>query len=59
MIRSEKTHEFTLYQDGTLTWWMMGQSEVVVGLAAIQAKLKQMRSLLGEQFLPSFVEKSD
>src|SRR5690242_2914304 len=30
-IRSEKTHVFTLYQDGTLTWWMLGQADVLIG----------------------------
>src|SRR5947207_3321381 len=28
-FHSERTHVFTLYQDGTLTWWMLGESTVI------------------------------
>ena len=57
-IRSEKTHVFTLRQDGTLTWWMLGQAELIVGLDNIQAKLSQWRGSMREHFLPSLVETS-
>src|SRR5260370_26085867 len=54
-IRSEKTHVFTLYQDGTLTWWRPGQSDVLVGLNAIQAELRGRRGSLEDHFLPASV----
>ena len=48
------THVFRLYQDGTLTWWMLGQP-TLIGLKAIQAEFQRLRDSLKGKTLPSSV----
>jgi len=46
----ETTHIFTLHQDGTLTWEMLGQP-TLTGLKDIQAALKRLRESLEQGVL--------
>jgi len=52
-IREETTHVFTLTQSGILTWQMLGEEKPIVGLANIQARLRDMQEQhsSGEQSL--------